>query len=65
MNTATAVAAKEVGFVAACKEFFGFLPGQTLMTFRDEVQKLTPKDREEIRAGLIQNGMNVKPLTAA
>ncbi len=60
----TTVAPKEVGFVAACKEFFGFLPGQTLMTFRDEVKMLSPKDQEEIRLGLIQNGFNVKPLTA-
>jgi len=53
---------KELGFVAACKEFFGFAPGQTLMSFRDECKLLTPKDQEEIRAGLLANGLNVKPL---
>lgn len=52
---------KEMGFIAACKEFFGFLPGQTLMTFREEVQKLTEQDRKEIRAGLEQNGFVLKP----
>lgn len=51
---------KEMGFIAACKDFFGFLPDQTLMTFRNEVAALTPKDREEIRAGLIQNGYTLK-----
>lgn len=39
---------KPVGFIVACKSFFGFLPDQTLMTFRDEISKLTPKDREEL-----------------
>jgi hypothetical protein len=53
---------KEIGFIAGCKEFFGFLPGQTLMAFRDECQKLTAEDRKEIRDGLIANGMNIKPL---
>ena len=55
-------APQELGFIAACKAFFGFLPGQTMLEFRDEVQKLTDKDRAEIREGLIQNGLNVKPL---
>lgn len=55
------MAQKEMGFIAACKDFFGFLPGQTLMTFRTEVSELTPKDREEIRAGLEQNGYILKP----
>ena len=53
-------AQKEMGFIAACKDFFGFLPEQTLMAFRNEVAALTPKDREEIRAGLIQNGYSLK-----
>ena len=56
------MATPEVGFIVAAKEFFGFLPGQTLLDFRNEVAKLTPKDKEEIRAGLISNGFNVKPL---
>lgn len=51
---------KEMGFIAACKDFFGFLPGQTLMTFREEVSKLTVKDRADIREGLIQNGYKLK-----
>lgn len=52
-----------LGFVAACKQFFGFLPGQGLLDFRNEVAKLSPEDRKEIHAGLLQNGVNVKELT--
>ena len=39
-------------FMVACKEFFGFLPGQTLLQFREEVAALTPADRKEIAEGL-------------
>lgn len=52
---------KEMGFIAACKDFFGFLPGQTLMTFREEISKLTDTDRKELRIGLEQNGYKLKP----
>lgn len=37
------------GFIVACKDYFGFAPGQTLLEFKNEVAKLTPKDREELR----------------
>lgn len=37
-----------MGFVPACKEFFGFAPGQSLMQFRDDVNCLTDADREEL-----------------
>lgn len=53
---------KELGFIGACRAFFGFHPEQTLMQFRDECAALSPADRVEIRDGLIQNGLNVKPL---
>jgi hypothetical protein len=43
-------------FMAACKDFFGFKPGQTLTEFRDEIKELTPADRQAIQIGLIQNG---------
>lgn len=39
---------KQMSFVAACKEFFGFKPGQSLMQFRDELATLTPKDRHDL-----------------
>lgn len=49
-------------FIVACKEFFGFLPGQTLMQFKEEVAQLTPADRVEMAAGLsVALGVNVKP----
>lgn len=44
---------RQLSFVAACKEFFGFKPGQTLIQFRDEIQALTPKDRIEL-AGMFK-----------
>lgn len=37
-----------VSFVSRCKEYFGLLPGQTLMEFSAELKKLTPKDRAEL-----------------
>ena len=40
------------GFIIACKDFFGFLPGQTLFEFKNEVAALTPKDRAEMLPGL-------------
>ncbi len=43
---------KKTSFMVACKTYFGFAPGQTLMEFRDEVNKLTPADKEEMRVGL-------------
>lgn len=52
--------AKEMGFISACKEFFGMLPGQTLLQFREEIAKLTSSDRAEISAGLEQNGFKIK-----
>lgn len=52
----------EVGFIVACKEFFGFKPGQTLLDFKNEVGQLTPEDRIAIRTGLVLAGINVKPL---
>ena len=48
--------------VAACKDFFGFLPGQGLGAFSEEYKKLTEQDKEEIREGLIKNGYNINPL---
>jgi len=50
----------ETSFIAACKDFFGMKHAQTLTEFRDEVAALTPKDRAEIRQGLIANGYKIK-----
>lgn len=51
--------------VAACKDFFGFLPGQGLGQFSEEYKKLSEKDKVEIREGLIKNGYNIHPLEAS
>ena len=52
---------KQVSFIAALKDFFGFKPGQTLMGFRDELNQLTAKDKNDIHEGLVKLGMNVAP----
>jgi hypothetical protein len=43
---------KEKGFIVACKEYFGFAPGQTLLGFKEEVKLLTPQDRLDMIPGL-------------
>lgn len=48
--------------IGACQDFFGRLPGQTLGQFSEDFKKLTEKDKEEIRNGLIKLGYNVSPL---
>lgn len=39
---------KKMAFIAACKDFFGYKPGQTLQEFSAEIKALTPKDREDL-----------------
>jgi len=46
-------------FMAACKNFFGFKPGQTLSEFSAEIKALTPADRAELTPGL-ETALNVK-----
>jgi hypothetical protein len=53
----------QVGFIVACKDFFGFKSDQKLTDFKAEVDQLSPKDKEEIREGLMKHhGYNIKPL---
>ena len=54
---------EQIAFVSACKDFFGFLPGQRPMDFGKEVQALTNEDRIEIASGLAKNGYNIAPDT--
>lgn len=56
MNTP---AIKTKTFTVAMKEFFGFLPGQTLQEFGAEIKKLTQEDRDYFKAGLEQNGYQI------
>jgi hypothetical protein len=39
---------KPMTFVAACREFFGKLPHQTLQDFAAELKQLTPDDKAEL-----------------
>lgn len=41
---------KRCSFVVACKEYFGFHPGQTLSEFSNELKNLTDKDRADLTA---------------
>lgn len=50
----------EVGFVAACKDFFGQNSGQTLTQFRDEVKCLNEADKKEITTGLTNLGYRIR-----
>jgi hypothetical protein len=46
------------GFVKAVKEFFGLLPGQTLLQFGAELKALTYEDKQEIAQGLRAIGID-------
>jgi hypothetical protein len=46
-------------FMAACRTFFGLLPGQSSMDFGREVKALTPEDRAEITEGLKAEGFEI------
>lgn len=46
-------------FMQACKDYFGLLSGTTAVDFAKEVKQLTPADRVEITAGLVQNGYEI------
>lgn len=50
---------KEMTQLQAFKDFFGLKPGQDNQGFFAEVKALTPADREELKAGLEQNGYTI------
>ena len=37
-------------FISACRDYFGYLPGQTLSGFNEEIKKLTVEDRKATSA---------------
>lgn len=45
-------AVKDMGFIPACKKFFGFKSNQDLGQFRDECNTLTAQDRVDMVPGL-------------
>jgi hypothetical protein len=46
-------------FVVACKEFFGFKPGQGLQDFAAEVKALSPKDRADLVGEFAKIGIEI------
>lgn len=53
------MANKKCSFIAACKEYFGFLPGQKLMDFKHEIEKLTADDRAYLSKEFVKVGYDV------
>lgn len=52
------MADKRPSFISACKEFFGFKPGQKLSDFAAEIKALSPSDKAEIAQGLRDAGFD-------
>ena len=53
-------------FIAACREYFGFKPGQTLGEFGAEIKQLNHADKVEIAEGMRKHaGMDVADPIAA
>jgi hypothetical protein len=47
---------KNMSLVAAIREYFGFLPGQTPMQFMAEIKELTAEDREYFKREFVKVG---------
>lgn len=45
--------------VKACKEYFGFKPGQNLTDFMNEVKALTPEDRAYFKREFVKAGYEI------
>lgn len=43
----------------ACKNYFGYKPGQTLGEFMAEVKALTPDDREYFKREFVKVGIEI------
>lgn len=54
------MADKEMSFVTACKDFFGYKPGQTLGEFMNEVRMLTDADKDELKKEFLKVGYAVR-----
>jgi hypothetical protein len=48
----------QVGFVKAMKDYFGLLPGQTVMQFGAELKALTHDDKLDFARGLHAIGID-------
>lgn len=49
---------QKMTFTAACRQFFGFLPGQGLSQFAAELKALTHEDKQQLAAGLREVGLD-------
>lgn len=49
---------KRIGFLAACLQFFGLLPGQGNIQFAQECRKLSHADRLELASLLRAEGID-------
>ncbi len=52
--------AKELPFAAAMKDYFGFLPGQTLSGFMQELKTLSPEERAWFTQNLATVGYSIR-----
>lgn len=50
---------KEMSFVEAMKDYFGFLPGQNMSQFFAELKVLTPDERQWFKDNLATVGYKV------
>jgi len=50
---------KEMTFLAAMKDFFGYRPGNTAADFMKEIRALDDKSRAFFKSGLEQNGYKI------
>lgn len=46
-------------FIRACKEYFGFKPGQNLTGFMDEIKELTTADRDYFKREFVKVGYEI------
>ncbi len=51
---------KQIGFIVACKKFFGQRSDQSLKDFKDEISKLSAEEKAALRELLRAEGLNVK-----
>ena len=54
----------QIGFVKAMKDYFGLLPGQTVMQFKARTprQQTLPEDKQEFASGLALHGHRLRLL---
>lgn len=45
-------------FIAACKDFFGFKPGQTLTEFGNEIKALSHEEKMDLADGMRKIGID-------